>query len=208
MISCQQNKFNWGEEDFTNFQAFWTMSMVIGQFGLTPLLQKLFQLRFVLKQNPILSLTPLSPSSSPIIGIISVLSKSGYYLVLASSSNQWMVFLAGAVCMEGGMGNIVNRSLLAHLVPQQELGKVYGLLAILDAILPFLVCPASTFLYTQTQHSLPSSFCLLNSLVMVVAAIVFLLVYGIVQRDNIEFDKHHSNNNNINNNNNDKYEQK
>ena len=50
---CLQNKFNWGEEDFTNFQAFWTMSMVIGQFGLTPLLQKLFQLRFVLKQNQI-----------------------------------------------------------------------------------------------------------------------------------------------------------
>ena len=28
--------------------------------------------------------------------------------------------------------------MLAELVPQQELGKVYGLLAILDASLPFL----------------------------------------------------------------------
>ena len=28
--------------------------------------------------------------------------------------------------------------MLAELVPQQELGKVYGLLAILDAALPFL----------------------------------------------------------------------
>ena len=29
------------------------------------------------------------------------------------------------------------RSMLARLVPQSELGKVYGLLAILDAALPF-----------------------------------------------------------------------
>ena len=129
-----------------------------------------------------------------------MLSKSCYYLVLTSSSKQWMVFLAGAVCMEGGMGNIVNRSLLAHLVPQEELGKVYGLLAILDAVLPFLVCPASTFLYGQTQHSLPASFCLLNSLVMVAAAVVFLLVYSIVQRDKINFDKHRSNDDSNNNN--------
>ena len=35
------------------------------------------------------------------------------------------------------MGNIVSRSLLARLVPQDELGKIYGLLAILDALLPF-----------------------------------------------------------------------
>ena len=26
-----QDKFSWVEEDFTNFQAFWTLSMVIGQ---------------------------------------------------------------------------------------------------------------------------------------------------------------------------------
>ena len=182
--------------------------MVLGQFGLTPLPQKIFQLRFVLRNNKILTTTSLFPSSSPIIGIISVLSKSCYYLVLTSSSKEWMVFLAGAVCMEGGMGNIVNRSLLAHLVPQEELGKVYGLLAILDAILPFIVCPVSTFLYKQTQHSLPASFCLLNSLIMVAAAVVFLLVYSIVQRDNIQFDKHHSNDDHKNNNNNNKDEQK
>ena len=168
------------EEDFTNFQAFWTMSMVIGQFCLTPLLQKLFNL------------------SSPIIGIMSVLSKSSYYLLLTSSSSQWMVFVAAVLGMEGGMGNIVNTSLLAHLVGQEELGKVYGLLAILDAVLPFIVCPFSTFLYRQTQHSLPSSFCLLNSLILVVAAVVFLVVYSIVKRDNIQFDKRPSSDDNNN----------
>ena len=143
-------------------------------------------------------MTPFFHSSSPIIGIISVLSKSCYYLVLTSSSREWMVFLAGVVCMEGGMGNIVNRSLLAHLVPQQELGKVYGLLAILDAVLPFIVCPISTFLYKQTQHSLPASFCLLNSLILLAAAVVFLIVYSIVMRDNITFDKHQTGDDNNN----------
>ena len=35
------------------------------------------------------------------------------------------------------------RSMLAQLVPKRELGKVYGLLAILDAALPFLGKPVS-----------------------------------------------------------------
>ena len=192
-----QDKFSWVEEDFTNFQAFWTLSMVIGQvktiivtifvlipsfqFCLTPLLQRLFRL------------------TSPIIGIFSVLSKSCYYLLLTSSSSQWMVFVAAVVGMEGGMGNIVNRSLLAHLVAQEELGKVYGLLAILDAVLPFVVCPASTALYKRTQETLPASFCLLNSFILLVAAVVFLIVYGIVKRDNIQFDKRDASNDSNNN---------
>ena len=36
------------------------------------------------------------------------------------------------------MGNIVNRSLIAGIVSQQELGSVYGLLAMMDAALPFI----------------------------------------------------------------------
>ena len=53
------------------------------------------------------------------------------------------VYIAAMVGLEGGVGNIVSRSLLARLVPQDELGKMYGLLAILDALLPF----AGTFAY-------------------------------------------------------------
>ena len=48
------------------------------------------------------------------------------------------VYLAAGLGLEGGVGNIVNRHLLARLVPQSELGKVYGLLAMLDAALPFI----------------------------------------------------------------------
>ena len=49
----------------------------------------------------------------------------------------FQVYVAAVVGLEGGVGNIVSRSLIARLVPQDELGKIYGLLAILDASLPF-----------------------------------------------------------------------
>ena len=42
------------------------------------------------------------------------------------------------VNVEGGVGNIVNRSMIAGIVSKHELGTVYGLLAILDAVLPFI----------------------------------------------------------------------
>ena len=46
--------------------------------------------------------------------------------------------------------------MLAELVPQQELGKVYGLLAILDASLPFLGKEIFAFiLFLQNSFSSP-----------------------------------------------------
>ena len=42
------------------------------------------------------------------------------------------------VNIEGGVGNIVNRSMIAAIVSKDELGTVYGLLAMFDAVLPFI----------------------------------------------------------------------
>ena len=72
--------------------------------------------------------------------------------------------------------------MLARLVPQSELGKVYGLLAILDAALPFagiarnqsyklniklLNClpalPVATHIWDSTIDTMPAAFCLLNA---------------------------------------------
>ena len=69
--------------------------------------------------------------------------------------------------------------MLAELVPQQELGKVYGLLAILDASLPFLgkeifalsfsfckfhsALPLANPLWDATLDTMPGAFCLVNA---------------------------------------------
>ena len=89
------------------------------------------------------------------------------------------VYLAGCAGLEGGVGNIVNRSIVAAMVSQRELGAVYGLLAILDAVLPFLVCPASTALYSATQDTLPAAFCFLNVAILMVGCLLFLAMYTI-----------------------------
>ena len=89
------------------------------------------------------------------------------------------MYLAACAGLEGGVGNIVNRSIVAAMVSQQELGAVYGLLAILDAVLPFLVCPASTALYSVTQDTLPAAFCFLNVAILMVGCLLFLAMYTI-----------------------------
>ena len=72
---------------------------------------------------------------------------------------------------------LYSRSMLAQLVPQRELGKVYGLLAILDAMLPFLgkfifLCfiptiisalPLANPLWDSTIDTMPGAFCLVNA---------------------------------------------
>ena len=203
-------KRNWLIWSFCSF-----LISTILQFALTPLLTKVVKL------------------STPLIGVLSAVSKASYYVLIANTKSRTMVssrpktlltskqwwalvqkhcwhwnngecssknivniktmvssrpktlltlkrfqtYLACLACLEGGVGNIVSRwnchsrfpcfvfciclyleqtqnlqiqksgeivhrwysrSMLAQLVPQRELGKVYGLLAILDASLPFI----------------------------------------------------------------------
>ena len=113
------------------------------------------------------------------------------------------VYVSAMVNIEGGVGNIVNRSMIASIVSKQELGTVYGLLAILDAVLPFIgeikggifihfmkhyssVCPASTLLYQTFQHSLPSAFCFFNALILLSGGFVLLTIYTIVVKHNCQ----------------------
>ena len=49
--------------------------------------------------------------------------------------------------------SLYSRSMLAQLVPQRELGKVYGLLAILDAALPFIGWPPLFMLFPHNYFS-------------------------------------------------------
>jgi len=81
----------WSEEEFTNFQALLWLSMVIGQFALTPFLTKVVKL------------------SPPMIGFLSASSKVSYYVIVAYASNRTMAYIACLTCMEGGVGNIVSR---------------------------------------------------------------------------------------------------
>ena len=85
-----------------------------------------------------------SPASArvPTISYWLPVQSSGWYAVLLVQTSYkifffFKVYIAAIVGLEGGVGNIVSRSLLSRLVPQDELGKIYGLLAILDALLPY-----------------------------------------------------------------------
>jgi len=157
----------WSEEEFTNFQALLWLSMVIGQFALTPVLTKVVKL------------------SPPMIGFLSASSKVSYYVIVAYASNRTMAYIACLTCMEGGVGNIVSRSMLAELVPQQELGKVYGLLAILDASLPFLALPLANPLWDATLDTMPGAFCLVNAGVMGLLAGLYLVVWVLQRQYNL-----------------------
>jgi len=158
----------WDEEEFTNFQALLWLSMVIGQFALTPLLTKVVKL------------------STPLIGFLSAASKVSYYLIIANAKSRTMIYLACLACLEGGVGNIVSRSMLAQLVPQRELGKVYGLLAILDAALPFLALPLANPLWDATIDTMPGAFCLVNAGVMGVLGVLYLIVWALQRQYNLQ----------------------
>ena len=75
--------------------------------------------------------------SSPVSAKVPIMVWKIIFTAFGNITLLFQVYVAAVVGLEGGVGNIVSRSLIARLVPQDELGKIYGLLAILDASLPF-----------------------------------------------------------------------
>ena len=85
-----QHTQQWDEEDFTNFQALLWLSMVIGQVlktedSLTNLISTILQ--FAL--TPLL--TKVVKLSTPLIGVLSAVSKASYYVLIANTQSRTMV---------------------------------------------------------------------------------------------------------------------
>ncbi|KAK8748022.1 hypothetical protein OTU49_016277 [Cherax quadricarinatus] len=82
--------------------------------------------------------------------------------------------LGSIVSCLGGLPLIVTRSIISKVVPREELGKVFSLLASWESIIPLLSNPLYTFLYNATIKVFPGAMYFLNAIFFINASVIYM----------------------------------
>ena len=78
---------------------------------------------------------------------------------------------------------IVIRSLLSKCVSKSELGKIYSLLASLEAAVPLLAAPLFTYVYTHTLEAWTGAVFVVQAGIFLLCGLGFLFVYLTLKRN-------------------------
>ncbi|ROT73112.1 putative solute carrier family 46 member 3-like [Penaeus vannamei] len=132
-----KKKFNWTYEQFVNLSIF---DIVFGSVG-TSMLLPILSYKFGMEDS--------------ILGLLGVASKISGLVLMALSPSSWYMYVASVVSFLAGLPLIVTRSVISKLVPEDEVGAVFSLLASWEALVPLFSGPVYTFVYAHTIDVFP-----------------------------------------------------
>ena len=144
-------KFGWDEQDFTVWVAISSMSSSFATLCVMPLLS--YKLRL----------------HDATIGIIGSVFGVASNLVRTFAQVSWLFYLSSAVGLIAQAPAIVIRSYISKVVPADELGSVFSMVASLEACVPLVTSPLFTYVYKQTIDTFPSA-------ILFISAALFLLI--------------------------------
>jgi len=144
-------KFGWDEQDFTVWVAISSMSSSFATLCVMPLLS--YKLRL----------------HDATIGIIGSVFGVASNLVRTFAQVSWLFYLSSAVGLIAQAPAIVIRSYISKVVPADELGSVFSMVASLEACVPLVTSPLFTYVYQQTIDTFPSA-------ILFISAALYLLI--------------------------------
>ena len=100
----------------------------------------------------------------------------GNLFVIAFCVNEWMLYIGGAFALLDSTSTTMFRSLISKNVHANEIGKVFSVVGVLFALLPFASGPIFGFLYKSTVSYQPNAFLFL---VIGIKVVLFIVVYVI-----------------------------
>ncbi|XP_031327782.1 uncharacterized protein LOC116159026 [Photinus pyralis] len=118
-----------------------------------------------------------------LIGIISGSSKALSSLVYAFAPNTTIFYLGTIMESFSGTSYIAVKSLISKLVEPEELGKVYSLFGVCEALMPLVYGPTYTMLYKATINTLPGAFFLAGGLISLPSTLMFWWLYTEHKKD-------------------------
>ena len=154
-----RKKFKWDEQIYTKFQTLSIIISGIGVFIAMPILS------FHLKLHDAL------------VGFLASCSKMISLLITSIAWNGLVLFMGSLTGFFFAFSSIVIRSMLSKCVTKAELGKIFSLLASLEALVPMFSAPIFTFIYTNSLETWSGAVFLVQSGIFLVSALGFLSVY-------------------------------
>jgi len=154
-----RKKFKWNEQMYTKFQTCSIIVSAIAAFIVMPFLS------FYLKMH------------DAAVGILASCSKIVSLLITSVAWNGWVLFAGSVSGFISAFSSIVIRSMLSKCVTKAELGKIFSLLASLEAAVPLFAAPLFTYVYTHTLETWTGAVFIVQAGIFLLAGCGFLFVY-------------------------------
>ncbi|KAF5269815.1 hypothetical protein FQR65_LT05861 [Abscondita terminalis] len=164
-------KFHWNEFEFS---VFCTFNAIIITFA------------------TILSLSILSNRlklDDALIGVISCLSKIVSAVIYALAPNTYVFYLGTIAECLVGTTQIAIKSLISKLVAPDELGKIYSLFGVCEALMPLIYAPLYSLVYKWTINVVPGAFYLMGGVLTLPSVFIFFWLYLEHKHDEKELKK-------------------
>ncbi|XP_050422969.1 proton-coupled folate transporter-like [Adelges cooleyi] len=152
-------KFNWNEVDYSVFSTFSFMANIAGVGIALGIFSQLFKM------------------DDSLIGIIAVTSKVVSGFVYAFASTELMFYIGSLTEMMAGSSYIVVRSILSKVVPQNELGQVSAIIAVIETLVPVVYKPLYSAIYNTTLNVFPGTFYIVGAIMLIPAIIIYIWMY-------------------------------
>jgi len=164
-----RKEFKWDEQQYTKFQTCVIIVSGVAAFVVMPLLSFYWKVH------------------DATIGILATCSKVISLVVMSIAWNGWVLFLGACLGFLSAFAAIVIRSMLSKCVNKADLGKIYSLLASLEAAVPLFASPLFTIVYTSTLETFPGAVFLVQAAIFVVSGMGFSYVYFLLTRSGQDF---------------------
>ena len=156
-------KFGWTAQDFTVWVSITSITSSFATLCVMPLLCYKLKLH------------------DTTIGIIGSVSGFACNIIRTFASHPWMFYLSTGVGLVSYGPSIIIRSFISKIIPSDELGSVFSMLASLEACVPLMTAPIFTIVYKKTIDYFPAAILMISGMMFVFIMIHFLVVFVLVR---------------------------
>jgi len=159
-----RKKFLWNEEQFTRFSTCVTIVSGVSIFLVMPVLSLYLKVH------------------DATIGVLATISKITSLVIISLAPNGWVLFVGACSGFLSTLSAIVIRSILSKVVVKSELGKIFSMVASLEAAVPLFAAPLFTFVYNHTLESFPGAVFLVQASLFVLSCLIFIHLYFLLAK--------------------------
>ena len=153
-----QLKFDWSITEYSQYLSIQRICRMLGLFLLVPLLSR------VLKLNDAL------------VASVCTLLTVAAYLLIALGEQDWVMYLSAALQFNSVV-TVIIRSQCTKSVEQNEIGRIFAVVALGQSIVPFISAPLFGLVYQATLETFPGAYLVIVSGLLFVAFVNSVYLY-------------------------------
>lgn len=153
-----RNRFGWDIRKHTEFSGAATLVSVFG----TVIGMCVFSVWLRIPDN--------------IFAVCVFITKFAQTIISGLAPHDWYLYIACAVGFLGGVSGPLCRSLVSKTVPLEDIGAVFALTSVVEALTPIAASPIYTYVYNATLLTFPGTFYIVSSAIFAVDVILLSCV--------------------------------